>query len=232
LGIFTGRREPRVRAGRAGVLSQNRHFELLVNGGSSSPLNRHDVPESITLEHAYELHADFVWRTLARLGVAEADSMDAVHEVFLLVHRHLARFEGRSSLRTWLFALCRTVARDARRRARRDRLLFAEEDEDAIDLRADVARAQENRERVELLEQLLATMESSQRNVFILFELETMTGEEIADVLSIPLGTVYSRLTLARRSFRQALERHQAKERFDDTRRHAPAGARAARGET
>jgi RNA polymerase sigma-70 factor, ECF subfamily len=74
-------------------------------------------------------------------------------------------------------------------------------------------------------------MESSQRNVFILFEIETMTGEEIAEVLGIPLGTVYSRLSLARRSFRQALERHRAKERFDDTRHHAPAGARAARGD-
>jgi RNA polymerase sigma-70 factor (ECF subfamily) len=185
----------------------------------------------MTLEGAYELHADFVWRTVARLGVAEVDRMDAVHEVFLLVQRHLAGFRGQSSLRTWLFTLCRTVARDARRKERRDRRLLAEEDaEDAIDLRADVARAHEHREHLELLEQILATLEPNQRNVFILFELETLTGEEVAEALGVPLGTVYSRLALARRSFRQALERRRARERFDDSLHLGPESARTAGG--
>ena len=66
----------------------------------------------MNLEQIYERHADFVWRTLRRLGVSEADGRDAAHDVFLIVHQHLGRFEGRSSLGTWLFAICRSVARD------------------------------------------------------------------------------------------------------------------------
>jgi hypothetical protein len=64
----------------------------------------------MNLEQIYERHADFVWRTLRRLGVAEGDARDATHDVFLIVHAELARFEGRSSLNTWLFTICRSVA--------------------------------------------------------------------------------------------------------------------------
>lgn len=73
----------------------------------------------MTLEEIYEEHADFVWRTLRRLGVPEGDAPDATQEVFLAVHRTLAQFEGRSSIATWLFTICRSVERDRRRRAHR-----------------------------------------------------------------------------------------------------------------
>jgi RNA polymerase sigma-70 factor (ECF subfamily) len=52
-------------------------------------------------------------------------------------------------------------------------------------------------------------MAPEQRNVFVLFEIERMTGQEASEALSIPLGTVYSRLTLARKTFRQALLRRE-----------------------
>jgi RNA polymerase sigma-70 factor (ECF subfamily) len=57
-----------------------------------------------------------------------------------------------------------------------------------------------------------------QRNVLILFELENMSGEEIGEALSIPLGTVYSRLWSARKAFRRALSRHEARNRSDERR--------------
>ena len=57
-------------------------------------------------------------------------------------------------------------------------------------------------------------MPLDQRAVFTLFELEFMTGEDIALTLEVPLGTVYSRLRLARETFRRATERLQARERF------------------
>jgi RNA polymerase sigma-70 factor, ECF subfamily len=169
----------------------------------------------MTLQEIYDQHATFVWRTLRRLGVPPAEVNDAVQEVFLLVHANLQKFEGRSAMTTWLFTICRTVARDVRRRARRD--LQHLEDvaaEDEMDLRADVSRSAEHRERLELLDTLLGTMEGPQRTVFILFEIEKLSGEEISQALGIPIGTAYSRLTLARDAFRRALSRTEARQRF------------------
>ena len=66
---------------------------------------------TMTLDEIYEKHADFVWRCLRRQGVAPDDASDAIQEVFLVVHRTLDGFQGRSSLPTWLLflAICRSV---------------------------------------------------------------------------------------------------------------------------
>jgi RNA polymerase sigma-70 factor (ECF subfamily) len=164
------------------------------------------------LEDIYQRHADFVWRTLQRMGVTHDEVADAVQDVFLIVHQELDRFEGRSALSTWLFTICRSVAIRRRGQSRR-RLehLTNDEVDDVIDLRADVGRAVETNQDLLLLESILSALETNQRNVFILFELERMSGEEISEALSIPLGTVYSRLQLARKAFRTTLDRHQAR---------------------
>jgi RNA polymerase sigma-70 factor (ECF subfamily) len=64
----------------------------------------------MTVERIYELHADFVFRTLRALGVPGRDVGDAIQEVFLAVHRTLTGFEERCSMKTWLFTICRSVA--------------------------------------------------------------------------------------------------------------------------
>jgi len=178
-------------------------------------MNRSAVPRGATLPEIYERHADFAWRTLRRLGVSEVEAGDAVQDVFLVVHAKLGQFEGRSSMTTWLFTICRTVARQRRRLAQQDRALNADASvEEELDLRADVARTAEHNERLALLENILSSFEVEQKNVFILFEIEKLTGEEISEASSVPLGTVYSRLQLARKAFRQALTRSEARERF------------------
>lgn len=167
-----------------------------------------------TLSELYREHADFVWRNLLRMGVTREDVADAVQDVFLIVHEQLERFEGRSSISTWLFTICRTVAHRRRSHAKREREKLVEHDLDAtMDLRADVSRTAEHNQDLALLECILKGLESEQRSVFILFELERMTGEDISSILEIPLGTVYSRLNLARTAFRQALFRHEARSR-------------------
>lgn len=178
-------------------------------------MTRSEVPEAVALPEIYRRHADFAWRTLRRLGVSETEAGDAVQDVFLVVHEKLGQFEGRSSMTTWLFTICRTVARKRRRKAQEARALSPDTSvEEELDLRADVAREAEHNERLAMLEQILSTFEVEQRNVFILFEIEKLTGEEISELLSIPLGTVYSRLQLARKAFQKALERGEARERF------------------
>ncbi len=74
---------------------------------------------ALDFETLYEAHFDFVWRSVRRLGVSEGAIDDVVQETFLIVHRRLAEFEGRSSVNTWLFGILRRVVHDHRRHLRR-----------------------------------------------------------------------------------------------------------------
>ncbi len=165
----------------------------------------------MTLEEIYAHHADFVWRCLRRQGVPREDAADAIQEVFLAVHRTLKSFEGRSSVRTWLFTICRSVARDRRTRAhRRLEVVRPNATFDDVDARADAAARVEHNDRLSLLETILSRLEPELRDVFVLYEIEDLTGEEIAEALTLPLGTVYSRLHAARKEFKRAVVRFEA----------------------
>lgn len=168
---------------------------------------------SLTLRAVYDEHFQFVWRSLRRLGVREADVPDAVQDVFLVVHRKLAEFEGRSKVTTWLFGIAMRVARDRQKLAYTRRRV---DDEDAVagcvDASADAFAELERKQGLELLELILDGMPMEQRAVFSLFELDGLTGDDIAELLEIPLGTVYSRLRLAREVFQRAVTRLRARE--------------------
>lgn len=161
----------------------------------------------------YDAQFPFVWKTLRRFGLSPPDAADAAQEVFLVVHRRLDDFEGRARITTWLFRICYRVARDRRRKAHvRHEVVdtpAAEARPDSNNHRADDAL--ERQQDLQLLDLALGALDLEQRAVFTLFELEEMTGDEIAETLAIPLGTVYSRLRLARASFRKALRRELAK---------------------
>lgn len=164
-------------------------------------------------ETAYREHFAFAWRSLRRLGVPERDLPDAAQEVFIVVHKKLREFDARSRLSTWVYAICLRVASDRRRRAASRYEVLDEGAEPARD--AVAADTSELGERRALLEKALDAMSLEQRAVFTLFELEGMTGEEIASLLEIPAPTVHSRLRLARETFRRVIERARARERFD-----------------
>ena len=165
----------------------------------------------MNLEDIYRNHVDFAWRVLRRQGVGPADMRDAVQDVFLAVHRTLAGFEGRSSVKTWLYTICASVARDRRQRAHaRHETARLDDVDDPIDLRATADARAEHNLRLMLLESALAEMDPALCEVFVLFELDELSGQEISDALSVPLGTVYSRLQLARESFRRTVDRVEA----------------------
>jgi RNA polymerase sigma-70 factor, ECF subfamily len=163
----------------------------------------------MTFRELYEEHLPFVWRSLRRLGVRETDLGDAAQEVFVVVHRRLAEFEGRSKITTWLFGICLRVA-SSRRRVSGVREVSTGEALDVVDEHADVEAAVERLRGIALLEAILHRMSLEQRTVFILFELDGVPLAEIADLVSAPLGTVQSRLRLARQAFRAAVDRAQA----------------------
>ena len=162
----------------------------------------------MTFRDVYITHFEFVWRSLRRLGVHEADIPDALQEVFLVVHKRLVEFEGRAKLTTWLFRICLNITRARQKAGRRRKELL---DGEFVDLceghERDPAQSAIDREGLHLLEHALTKMALEQRAVFVLFELEEMTCQEIADTLDIPLGTVYSRLRLGRESFQKTMRR-------------------------
>ena len=158
------------------------------------------------LQSLYETHFDFVWRSLRRLGVPDVDVADAIQEVFLTVHRKLAEFEGRSKITTWLFQIAYGVARTRRRKAHLRREVLGDTEFDQ--LRAPQGSPEDalsHQRDMELLDRVLSALNMDQRAVFVLFEIEEFGSEEIAQMLEIPLGTVYSRLRLGRTAFHRAL---------------------------
>src|SRR5580704_9404019 len=109
----------------------------------------------VSFKEVYDEHFRFVWRSLRRLGVPESDVADAVQDVFLVVHRRLCEFEGRSKVSTWLYGICYRVARDRRRLAHVRRRADDDGDiDERPDERADVAAAAERRQGLELLDSI------------------------------------------------------------------------------
>jgi RNA polymerase sigma-70 factor, ECF subfamily len=167
----------------------------------------HTRPLSAAEAHA--LHADFVWRSLARLGVHDDDLADTLQEVFLVVHRRLHTYDGSAKLTSWLFGICLRVARAYRRRAYRTRERpLSEAREPAVPDAYDVERALAARQQ---LAAILDAMPLEKRAIFVMFEIDGMSSQEIAESLDMPVGTVHSRLHAARRVFAQALGRMRAR---------------------
>ncbi len=159
----------------------------------------------MNFKEVYDAHFAFVWRSLRRLRVPEASLKDAMQDVFLVVHRRLGEFEGRAKVSTWLFGICLRVAKDYRRRAHvRREVLDDSTITAAADPNSDAGENAERHQDLAMFEAALDELDIEQRAVFILFELENHTGDEIAEALEIPLGTVYSRLRLARVAFKKA----------------------------
>jgi RNA polymerase sigma-70 factor, ECF subfamily len=163
---------------------------------------------ALTLEQVYAEHHDFVWRSVQRLGIPSAIADDAVHDVFLVVARRLVEFEGRSSIRTWLFAIAIRVAQRHRRtRARQAR---KEEALKGATIDAIAPSGEERRAAADLVHRLLATLPEDRRAVFILIELEGLTAPEVAEAFALKLPTVYSKLRAARIALEAAIAREEA----------------------
>src|SRR5262245_44841726 len=82
--------------------------------------DRDGAPGSLpSFEAIYEEHFDFVWLSAQRLGVAANSLDDVVQETFVIVHGKLGDFEGRSSLKSWIFGILANVVRHHRRTLRR-----------------------------------------------------------------------------------------------------------------
>jgi RNA polymerase sigma-70 factor (ECF subfamily) len=176
---------------------------------------RPEVRELPVFADVFRAHAPFTWRCLRRLGVAASDAEDVCQEVFVVVHKKLGEYDGRSSLRAWIYGIAVRKASDYRRlaRVRHEKLVEAPGEERATNAPGP-ERSLEHRRDLELLDRALGELDDDKRNAFVLHEIEGLTLAEVAAAVSCPLQTLYSRLNAARRHVEAALDRterrHQA----------------------
>ncbi len=166
----------------------------------------------LAFDRAYDEHFDLVWRVLQRIGVPPAALDDALQDVFLVVHRRLAEFEQRSSLRTWIVGITLRVGLDCVRRHRRRFLVSTAEMDLPDEVEPSPLDMAARSEAVRLLYAVLDELEPDKRAVFVLADVEEMGLREIATALGANLNTIASRLKAARREVQAALDRHRAKD--------------------
>lgn len=159
----------------------------------------------------YDAWFDDVARWIVALGGIEADRDDIVQEVFMVVRRRLSSFDGANPA-GWLYRITRRQVRDFRRRSW-VRHIFTkrrvEEPDDLPHTGSTPAAALERKEDRRILHAILSKMREERRSAFVLFEIEGLSGEEIARIQSVPINTVWTRLYHARREFFTLAAKHQ-----------------------
>ncbi|MGC4066764.1 MAG: sigma-70 family RNA polymerase sigma factor [Polyangiaceae bacterium] len=188
---------------------------LATASGATAPIQTLRAPGTLVRECVAgdisawrSLHRDYshtVVAFLRRLGVSESDIDDASQEVFLQLFRSLGQFRGDCELKTWIYRLCATHASRLRRRKRLLTRIV-----DVFTRASDTEPAAKGTEEAlvarTLLDRAMTRLSERERLVFVLFELEGLSGAEVAAIAGCPINTVWRRLSDARRRLKEALE--------------------------
>lgn len=166
-------------------------------------------------EDLYDNHCPFVWRTLFRLGVSRDDLADCSQEVFVIVYRKWADFDGNYP-RAWLAAIARRVASDYRRRAHGKATQPPALGADAVAAIAAERAAPQEEElaAASVLHRLLDGLDIESRELFVLAELEGLDIGEAARALGTNVNTAYSKLQATRTKLRAQYARLVAQDKW------------------
>jgi RNA polymerase sigma-70 factor (ECF subfamily) len=138
------------------------------------------------------------------MGVPPESLDDACQEVFLEAFRYLPRFRGECSFKTWLYRLCSTQARKARMRRRVQQTLLAILPGEVFRTVGEIGHSESDTE--SLIHRGLSSLNDKERLVFVLYELEGLSGREIVKIADCPEATVWRRLHYARKKFAMTVE--------------------------
>ncbi len=170
--------------------------------------------DSRAFEVLFKKYREMVARLVFSVVKEESQVEDVVQDVFLLLHRNLAKFRGHSALKTWIY---RITVNEALRNVTRSRRWVAmpEGDVDPSQLPSSIVvfnqgvspeRFMIDGERKAIIQEALGTLKSQHRIILNLYYLEDLSVQEIGEILEIPEGSVKSRLFYARESLRKALD--------------------------
>ena len=179
-------------------------FESIETAGDEILVERACGGDTIAFEVLFRRHSPAVHAFLLRMCRNRSDAEDLTQEVFLKAWEHLAAFEGRSRLLTWLMGIAvgsyRTRTRAAIRRGHRQHAWYQQEIERAEGSESDAEELLD-------LERAIGRLPERARTVLILNRIHGRTLSEVAEILGISVGTCKAHIHRAKKLIRRELER-------------------------
>lgn len=200
----------------ARLLSSGRQSESGVEEALIERCKRQDAEAFGKVVDAYQ---NRVFGFVRRMVVDQDETADIAQEVFVRAFQSFGRFDGRSSVRTWLFRIAHNLCVDRARRIMRapaeSRIEATFDDDEPMEIadrRWNPETAVLDEELMTAAESAIGTMSEKLKSVLLLHDQEDLAYEEIARLLNVPIGTVKSRLFLARAHLQKALKPYLASE--------------------
>lgn len=169
-------------------------------------VERHRYGDEEAFEEIYRRFADMVYNVALRMSNDPDEAADLTQDIFLRIYRHLGKFRGKSSLKTWIYRVALNQCRSGLGRKRRNEPL-SEETERTL---SDPGRGPEQHALADDAQQRVAEALAQLPSPFVeavtLCDLEGLSYQEIADVLNVRIGTVRSRIARGRERLRRILE--------------------------
>ncbi len=154
-----------------------------------------EAPVADPIFSLYDQHATQVKRWARRLAGPTADLEDLVHDIFLIALKKGFHGRGEASVETWLFHITHHVVRGKRRRRRLREFLLGRHREVLVPPSPDSPlQEMERRERHARLYRALDCLPDRYRTTLVLYEIEDLTSEQVAELTGTTVGTVWVRL--------------------------------------
>ena len=190
-------------------LSFGKSNDQIVDEALIERCRRQDFEAFGKLVDAYQ---NRVYGFVRRMVASGEDAEDITQDVFIRAFQNFGRFDARSSVRTWLFRIAHNLCIDRARKVGRTpdqvSLIMSSEIEEEFEIPDDRWQPHEILAKEDLMEQVekaINSMSEKLRSVLLMHDQEDMQYDEIASVLEIPMGTVKSRLFLARAHLQNCL---------------------------
>ncbi len=167
-------------------------------------------PVALDAAAVHAVHGGFLWATLQRLGGRSRDLDDLYQEVFVVVHRRIGDYDPALPIRPWLFGICVRVVAAWRRRAHVRREELTDQVPEAGHAAPSPEEGADRARNQQILASILDELDLERRAVFVMYEIDEVPCEQIAEMVGVPVGTVHSRLHAARKEFQRAAARWQA----------------------
>lgn len=172
---------------------------------------RHRYGDTEAFDEIYRRFAKLVYNLALRMAGDTAQAEDLTQEIFLRIYRHLGKFNGRSTLKTWVYRITLNHCRSKLGRRRLVTRPLAEENEgegaEIVDERRGPEEKTLAQDAARQVAEALGHLKSPFREAVALRDLEGLSYDEIADILNVRIGTVRSRIARGRDRLRKILEK-------------------------